>query len=61
LGEKFTQTLFFELKNIIFSMLLKMEHRSSLEAGREMFYNVECVVSGGFKTTKLSKRTKVNE
>lgn len=24
---------------IIFSMLLKMEHRSSLEAGREMFYN----------------------
>ena len=24
---------------IIFSMLLKMERKSSLEAGREMFYN----------------------
>jgi len=26
-----------------------------------MFANVKCMVSGGLKTTNLSKRTKVNE
>lgn len=49
---------------IIFSMLLKMEHRSSLEAGREMFYNEFISAVTAFTMLKMEykhNRRKQNE